>query len=97
MASGAAERRKIRQLEADLEDAETAKKKFERSCQKLEKELKELQEKYEALERSGKKEVSHPHLPVSFLILIRNGQQRKRKPLWTLNLLREQFLLNKRR
>lgn len=97
MASGAAERRKIRQLEADLEDAETAKKKLERSCQKLEKELKELQEKYEALERSGKKEVSHPHFPLSYLIFIRNGQQRKWKPSWTLNLLREQFLLNKRR
>jgi hypothetical protein len=41
--TAAADRRKIRKLEEDLEEAEKEKKKFERERNRFEKDLKELQ------------------------------------------------------
>ncbi len=49
-----ADKRKIQRLEEELEAAETGKKKAERSNQRLERDLKELQEKYDTLEKTSK-------------------------------------------
>lgn len=51
--SATADRRKIRQLEESLDEADKAKKKLERENTRLQRDLKEVQEKLDQLETSG--------------------------------------------
>lgn len=82
MSAASADRRKIRQLEDSLEESEKAKKKFERENQRLTRDLKELQDKLDAIEKTGNFSIT---LQFTMKQRTKSGLQKRRRKYWTTN------------